>query len=216
MGITERREREREQRRQTIIDAAEKIFFSKGIEAATMDEIAEAAELSKGTLYLYFKSREDLYFAVTKRGLDILSVLFQEAFDAHQTGIEKVRAIGKSYCTFAHDYPDYFKAQIYFGAHAADVDIASDYAQSCAEQGEIVLNILADALQCGIEDGSIRKDLNPKKTAIILWGTTRGVLQFSFIWSKHMNAKFDVFGFKSLNDIIEEAFDLIGYSLATR
>ena len=52
MGIAERREREREQRRNTILDAAETVFFSKGINLATMDEVAEEAELSKGTLYL--------------------------------------------------------------------------------------------------------------------------------------------------------------------
>ncbi|MDL1893205.1 helix-turn-helix transcriptional regulator, partial [Sphingobacteriales bacterium CHB3] len=52
MGIIERKEREKEQRREEIVTAAEKIFFEKGLAIATMDEIAEAAELSKGTLYL--------------------------------------------------------------------------------------------------------------------------------------------------------------------
>ncbi|MEO8168159.1 MAG: helix-turn-helix domain-containing protein, partial [bacterium] len=60
MGIIERKEREKEHRREDIIAAAQKIFFEKGLPSATMDEIAEAAELSKGTLYLYYKSKEDL------------------------------------------------------------------------------------------------------------------------------------------------------------
>lgn len=67
MGIQERKEREKESRKEEIINAAQKIFFEKGLPAATMDEIAEAAELSKGTLYLYYKSKEDLYLAVTMR-----------------------------------------------------------------------------------------------------------------------------------------------------
>jgi TetR/AcrR family transcriptional regulator len=50
MGITERKEREKEQRRNAIIDAAEKIFFTKGMDNSTMDDVAEEAELSKGTL----------------------------------------------------------------------------------------------------------------------------------------------------------------------
>ena len=60
MGIAERKEREKEHRRNTILDAAEEVFFSKGINLATMDEVAERAELSKGTLYLYFKNKEEL------------------------------------------------------------------------------------------------------------------------------------------------------------
>lgn len=60
MGTHERKEREREHRREDILDAAQHVFFEKGLPTATMDEIAEIAELSKGTLYLYYKSKEDL------------------------------------------------------------------------------------------------------------------------------------------------------------
>lgn len=56
MGTTERKKREKERRRNTIIDAAEKVIFSKGLDQSTMTEIAQEAELSKGTLYLYFKN----------------------------------------------------------------------------------------------------------------------------------------------------------------
>ena len=61
MGITERKEREKLQRREDILNAAERVFFSKGHKNSTMDDVAEEAELSKGTLYLYFKSKEGFY-----------------------------------------------------------------------------------------------------------------------------------------------------------
>ena len=61
MGIAERKEREKEQRRKAILDAAEKVFFEKGLKYSTMDDVAEEAELSKGTLYLYFKNKEELF-----------------------------------------------------------------------------------------------------------------------------------------------------------
>src|SRR3989304_8141317 len=72
MGIHERKEREKEHRRDEILNAAQKVFFEKGLAVATMDEIAETAELSKGTLYLYYKCKEDLYLGVTMRGMQIL------------------------------------------------------------------------------------------------------------------------------------------------
>ena len=97
MGTAERREREKEERRQGIIDAAERVFFSKGMKAASMDEIAETAELSKGTLYLYFKSKEEIYLSINHRALKILRSMFEAVLAGAATGIERVREIGRAY-----------------------------------------------------------------------------------------------------------------------
>ena len=59
-----RREREKQQRIKSIIEAAKRIFFSKGYLKATMSEIALQAEISKPTVYLYFKTKDDLYFSL--------------------------------------------------------------------------------------------------------------------------------------------------------
>ena len=72
MGIQERKERERERRRQQIIVATKKVFSEKGFNKATMDDIASEAELSPGTLYLYFKNKEELYASLSLRILQYL------------------------------------------------------------------------------------------------------------------------------------------------
>lgn len=72
MGIRERREREKEDRKLHIIDAAEKVFFSKGYPDTTMDQIAREAELSRATLYLYFKGKVDVHREIVLRGMDLL------------------------------------------------------------------------------------------------------------------------------------------------
>jgi len=64
MSTTARREREKQQRRESIVDAAEKLFFSKGYDDVSLDDIAQEAELNRATIYLYLKNKEDLYFAV--------------------------------------------------------------------------------------------------------------------------------------------------------
>lgn len=74
MGIQERKERERERRRQQIIVAAKKVFTEKGFNRATMDDIANEAELSPGTLYLYFKNKEELYASLSLRILQYLQM----------------------------------------------------------------------------------------------------------------------------------------------
>ncbi len=169
MGTVQRREREREQRRNAIVDAAENIFFSRGFENATMDDIAETAELSKGTIYLYFRSKDDLYQEIVFRGLKVLKAKFETAYGAHEKGIDKLWAIGKAYIDFYKEHPNYFNALLHYEGQ----EIESFYKED-------PLKILVDAVQKGINDGTLRTDLDPLKTAVILWGQTTGVLQISF------------------------------------
>ena len=83
MGIPQRRERERNRRRQQILVAARRVFVDKGYWAATMEMIAREAELSSGTLYLYFKSKEELHASLSVRILEYLLIRM-----VHITGTE--------------------------------------------------------------------------------------------------------------------------------
>ena len=74
MGIRERKERERERRRQQIMVAAKRVFTDKGFSKATMEDIAKEAELSPGTLYLYFKNKDELYASLSLRILQYLTI----------------------------------------------------------------------------------------------------------------------------------------------
>lgn len=74
MGIQERKEREKERRRQQIIVAAKRVFSDKGFNKATMEDIAKEAELSPGTLYLYFKNKEELYASLSLRILQYMHI----------------------------------------------------------------------------------------------------------------------------------------------
>ena len=89
MGIQERKERERERRRQQIIVAAKKVFSEKGFNKATMDDIAGQAELSPGTLYLYFKNKEELYASLSLRILQYLHIRVEHVENARDLGPEQ-------------------------------------------------------------------------------------------------------------------------------
>ena len=84
MGIQERKEREKERRRQQIIVAAKKVFSVKGFNRATMDDIANEAELSPGTLYLYFKNKEELYASLSIRILQYLNIRVEQISGAKE------------------------------------------------------------------------------------------------------------------------------------
>ena len=209
MGIAERKEREKERRRNDIIDAAERIFFSKGIGTATMDDVAEEAELSKGTLYLYFKSKEELYFAINHRGLKILEPLFIEAVEKAETGLEKVRSIGRAYFRFFDEYPRYFNALLYYEMKEMKPMEGDSILSECADIGFHSMQILINAIQTGIQDGSIRSDVDPEKTAMLLWGMTSGLIQLVALKGQHMSQEHGL----DIEGLTPYAFDFIRRAL---
>jgi AcrR family transcriptional regulator len=209
MGIPERREREKERRRADIIDAAEKVFFSKGLGQATMDDVAEAAELSKGTLYLYFKNKEDLYLAIILRGMAILRAGFEAAVKSTEMGIDKVAAIGRAYFDFCDNYPDYLNAMLHFESRDAAAD-PSGYAAECNTQSREITATCSRAVQSGIEDGTIRGDLDPVKAALTLWGLATGVLQIIATKGGMIKELHSI----DPHDLTETFFDLINRALS--
>jgi AcrR family transcriptional regulator len=74
MGIKERKERERERRRQQLIVAAKRVFAKKNFNRATMEDIAKEAEVSPGTIYLYFKNKDELFVSLSLRILQFLCI----------------------------------------------------------------------------------------------------------------------------------------------
>lgn len=108
--IDERRQEEKDRRRIEIVTAAEAMYLELGWDAVTMDSVARRARLSRALVYVYFKDKRDLHFAIVLRALDILREQFEAAVGQARTGIEKIEAIGRAYLAFAQEYPHYFDA----------------------------------------------------------------------------------------------------------
>lgn len=204
MGVKERRLREKIKRSQEIIDAAETVIFSKGIDKATMDDIAKEAELGKATLYTYYKSKDEILLAIRARALDLLEARFKEVAQSDKKGAEKVEGFGKTYFKFAQDYPNYYSFISLFEAIDTKIDV-----EKSAEHVARVNEVIVKALEEGIADGSIRKNINPFIMAKILWGVSTGVMQM-------MNIKGEFFkNFHNINfdDLFACFFDMINYGL---
>ncbi len=207
MGIAERKEREKEQRRNDIIDAAERIFFCKGIDNATMDEIAEEAELSKGTLYLYFKSKEELLFAIDLRAMKILISMFKETISQEKSTIENLMEIGRAYVRFSRDYENYFKTLLHFEG-SENFNLSHDlYAQMC-HQGDDPMSFLIEMLRQGIDDGTVRSDIAPGVLAHCLWSQTTGILKLTKTKDFHFDLKDH-----SEDEIIQAHLEIINHGI---
>lgn len=177
MGIQERKDREKEARREEIINAAEKVFVEKGLSASTMDEVAEAAELSKGTLYLYYRSKEDLYLAFTLRGLEVMHKLFVEAVGTEVNPIKAIVKLEEAYYTFFHDYRHYFHALYFFESPEFQTQISAPMRAQCFVVDRKIWDFVVNIVQRGIDEGFLHDDLDPFEAGIMLWSNTNGLLR---------------------------------------
>jgi len=191
MGIHERKKREKQRRRNDILDAAERVFFSRGVNMATMDDVAAESELSKGTLYLYFKSKQELYLGINQRGFEILGEMFLKAIKHKKTGLEKIKAIGYAYLDFAKKHPDYYRALMYFENSGVDYSGYESVFEQLKTSGFRVLHFVRDIILEGQNDGSISGALDAEKLSFLLWGQTSGVIQIIAKMDKHHNMELD-------------------------
>jgi len=218
MGTEERKAREKKRRRNQILDAAEKVIFSKGLEQSTMDEIAEKAELSKGTLYLYFKNKNELYLAITQRGSDILNNRFSKVFaTAHDhTGIELIRLIGETYLNFVRENPDYYKAFMYYESLSDVQELReSEFAQNCEANRREALNFIVRALQVGMQDGTVDDSYDPQELAVVIWSSTRGITTMSHMMG--VGHHFEILDEMEIpvDSLFENFLRLVGTGIAT-
>lgn len=190
MGIKERKEREKSRRRDQILDAAIELTGQQGFEKTTMDEIAEKAELSKGTLYLYYKDKSSLYQAIKKRALQSLHQDFLTVLQQDKPGAMLVKEMISSFLDMIQKNVTFTKAiMLYRGSESSDSDQQSSIAEKCLNIENDVNMLMVKAIQIGVQDGSITTKLDPKLLALQIGFQMRGLLQFYILDNKNMGVK---------------------------
>jgi AcrR family transcriptional regulator len=177
--ITQRRGEEKERRRAEILDAAEALYAKKGWDALTVDQVARSARLSRALVYVYFRDKEELLFAIGERAMRLLRDRFVEAAAGHAPGMDKVEAIGRAYMGYAYEFPHYFDFCTRFQAHSVAIDPGS-HEGACRAAGDEAIGVVVQAIEAGIRDGSIRSDIGqPVLFATTLWAFTHGIIQLA-------------------------------------
>ena len=152
-----------------------------------MDDIAGDLELSKTTLYLYFKNKASLYFAVVTKGVVILRDTFKNAEKSETTGLGKLMSIIRAYFDYSKIHSDYYRLNLSTRAprfmkmlqndedHNTEIENAEEYIGLKNE----LLSILTDAVNLGIEDGTIRKDLDLIQIVMFLGSAIEAIVHLS-------------------------------------
>jgi AcrR family transcriptional regulator len=174
MGIKERREREKSETRDKILDAARELFITQGYDGVSMRKVAEKIEYSPTAIYLHFADKEDLFRQLCNQDFARLSEVFQSSAMPLDP-VERLKQIGRTYVGFGLQYPNHYKL-LFMTPHPP--------APLIEEDKEIRSNPEVDAyaflkltVEQAIEAGCFREELRDSELlSQTLWGAMHGVI----------------------------------------
>lgn len=201
MGIQERKEREKERRRQQIMIAARRVFSNNGFNRATMEDIAKEAELSPGTLYLYFKNKDELYVSLSIRILQYLLIRLEHVKNKSLNAEESLDALQEAMID-VYDFDPTILINLF---HLQSSEILKSVTPELLSQikslSQKSFKIIAYIMAKNIKYGSFI-DQHPMAVANIYWSLFSGVI----LWETSKKIINNDKG--NLKEILETAFKI--------
>jgi TetR/AcrR family transcriptional regulator len=176
MGVKERKALEKQARRNQILDAARALLFTSGLHSISISRISKKAELGVGTIYFYYKNKEEIFVALQKEGV---ALFYSKIFKISKKDIgfeEKLVCIADAYLSFSREHKHYFDIINYF-LSSPIVFFERDLKNQIDMSGHKILLIIEDVVAKGVKQGIFNEE-DPKKFSIMFWGTLHGLIHF--------------------------------------
>lgn len=223
--IQQRKEREKEQRRHEIIMKALELFTSRGYDDTIMEDIALEASLSKGTLYNYFDSKDDLYLAVASIAIRKLNNYCEKIDHTEMTDLEHILATGYAIYDFSKRHPDLYdiiddirSKRLYFGDPSLEIrqrlmngENLNRNEQEINKEIQRYQELINNPISKAIDKKSIRDDLSPIFITCTLVSLTSGLIKDL----KYTEAFYEKLGVKN-DEIIKVVFEWVVEGLKSR
>lgn len=175
MGIKERRAYERQLRLDQILDAARSLLHSKGIENISISRIAKHAELGVGTIYFYFKNKEEIFIALQEEGLSILNDIITRISARNIKNDEKLMQVADAFYTFKQDYKDYYDLLNYFLSSPKEF-FNPRLKNQVDMSGYKIFSQIETIVRKGVLDRTFRP-VDTGKFSILFFGSLLGLMQ---------------------------------------
>ena len=197
-----RKETEKKMREQYIIDIAEKLFLEKGIVNTTMDDIASKSELSKTTVYTFFRSKDELEILVYQKIHTLKMKYLVLEMKKKSNPYDKLLAFGNAYRNFFIENPSHLQFQIRQDYQGINKDkIRKDILVNLNDFLDSDTKYMNSIFMQGVDEGVFRKDLHPDKMFELFYLVLRAALNQTLIVdneilsssaNKNSNDKFDM------------------------
>jgi AcrR family transcriptional regulator len=206
MGIKERKEREKERRRQQIMVAARRIFSDKGFSRATMEDIANEAELSAGTIYLYFKNKDELCASLTLRILQYLQMRVEHVYNEKKLDIkDKIDSLKEAlYDVYVFD-PLILRNMFHLHSSETFQNLSSELLDEINRLSRKAIRTIGMIFKDSLSDG-VFADRDATEIAYVVWAVFSGLA----LWEESRKT----FAYDAdLKNTLSLAFDIIQMGL---
>ncbi|MFN3760481.1 MAG: TetR/AcrR family transcriptional regulator [Algoriphagus aquaeductus] len=171
MGISDRKEREKEELRERILSAAKSLFLEKGIEKTSIRNIADQIEYSPGIIYHYFKDKNEIFHALHQGGfrqlMEKMSVLASV-----RNPLERLKAMGSIYVRFAMENPDMYDLMF---IKEAPIDHVASSEHDDWKEGGGTFNYLRLTIRECIAQGNFQGH-DEEALSYLIWSTVHGMV----------------------------------------
>lgn len=208
-----RRAEEKEKRRAEILEAGVRLIAERGLDKMSFGDLAAATRLSRPLIYFYFCDKEALYREAVCESHRRLHGLFVEATRAHQTGLEQIMAIGRSYVDYYRREPHWFFLCADYESQPDTLTEADALGEQIVQHKRGVMLVIDGALEKGVRDGSVRPDLGEVKiVGLNLWAFSLGLIQTAGAKRREIEAISGV----SSEAMMDQGFVLMRHMLAAQ
>jgi len=162
-----------------ILDAAGELFQKQGVEGTTMDQIARKAEYSKATIYVYFKSKEEIYYYVMLKGMQELLNRINAGIETGEGVVKQYRAICREMVRFGNEHPFQFQALIETIAVDPESRRELPVLEEIYQVGEQINDEICKVFLAAREEGVLREGLDILQTGFTLWASLTSVIRMA-------------------------------------
>lgn len=164
-------------KRKLIADAAKKLFYSSSYENTSMNEIAEEAGITKPTLYVYFKNKEEIYMYVFLRESIKRWEYIKNALDKHISCIDKLYAYGKAYYEYHQNNPQELKLAMYWQNYGhIEYQVSPEIKSEFYENTQKARIDFSQILEMGVRNKELRSDIDIKTAGVFIPVTLRTMM----------------------------------------
>jgi AcrR family transcriptional regulator len=176
LGLEERRKREKENRKNAILKAARKLFFEKGFKPVTVESIAKKAELSKGSIYLYYNSKEEIYTQILLSDIDKFHDRISNLLQNPTSASEALMKLANIYVDFFFHDRELFRILMTFMLHTSDMNLPEDLNDHIVKTTNKTIGIIEQVFKYGVERGEFPATLNLRQNRNAVWGMLNGII----------------------------------------
>ena len=164
-------------RRDLLLDAARKLFFTRGYEATRMEDVATAAGFSKRTVYLEFPSKGALFATLCEEAIGILQNLLVPILGhRHDDVIAQFHTIATTYLSFYAKHRGHYRVLFLQSSDAVFSDVPPAQKKRLREAEATCVGVLAHTIDRARAEGVVRKELAAWPYAVAVWGSLNGIL----------------------------------------